>query len=192
MNNYGKNRRILFVFFLAGLIAGSYGKAAAQSSPNAPLYRVNIAKPKNCEELDFLKLLSAEVIYHVDGDTIRVKISNPPAGLKSIETIRLLGVDTPETVHPQKEAERFGEEASNFTKEQLLGKTVLLAFDWDLRDRYGRLLAYVYTLDHRCHNAELIRLGYGHAYTKYPFQFMEEFRGYEKEARESRRGLWGL
>jgi micrococcal nuclease len=67
---------------------------------------------------------------------------------------------------------------------------VYLAFDWDLRDRYGRLLAYVYGEDKICHNAEIIRQGYGHAYTRYSFRFMDEFRNYEREARNGKRGLW--
>jgi micrococcal nuclease len=127
----------------------------------------------------------------VDGDTVRVRIASPPEGLNVVETIRLLGVDTPETVHPNRPVEAFGREASDFTKSRLLGKRVYLAFDWDLRDRYGRLLAYIYTSDRGCFNAELIREGYGHAYTRYPFQFMEEFRALETEARRTKRGLWG-
>jgi micrococcal nuclease len=67
---------------------------------------------------------------------------------------------------------------------------VLLAFDWDRRDRYGRLLAYIYSPDGDCHNAALIREGYAHAYTTYSFQFMDEFRALEQEARRERRGLW--
>jgi micrococcal nuclease len=144
--------------------------------------------------VDFSRLLPAEVTGYVDGDTIKVSIPNPPGGPQgpgAAETIRLIGVDTPETVHPRRAVEAFGKEAGDFTKERLLGKTVYLAFDWDLRDRYGRLLAYVYTGDKICHNAELIRRGYGHAYTRFPFQFMEEFRRLEQEAREQKRGLWG-
>jgi micrococcal nuclease len=87
--------------------------------------------------------------------------------------------------------ERFGKEASAFTRRTLLNKTVYLAFDWDLRDRYGRLLAYIYTAAGDCFNAALIREGYGHAYTRYPFQFMEEFRTLEQNARNAKRGLWG-
>jgi micrococcal nuclease len=100
-------------------------------------------------------------------------------------------VDTPETVHPSRPVERFGKEASDYTKGRLLNKPVFLAFDWDLRDHYGRLLAYIYTADGDCFNARLIRDGYGHAYTRFTFQFMEEFRGLEREARERKRGLWG-
>jgi micrococcal nuclease len=136
-------------------------------------------------------MVPAEVVEHVDGDTVRVRISNPPQGLTLIETLRFLGVDTPETVHPQRPEEAFGREASGFTKERLLGKRVYLAFDWDLRDRYGRLLVYVYTgPPASCFNAELVREGYAHAYTRYPFQFMEEFRLLEADARGAGRGLW--
>jgi micrococcal nuclease len=154
------------------------------------LYRVNLTEPSRCEEVDFSRLVRAEVVDHVDGDTVRVRIPNPPEGLGVVETIRLIGVDTPETVHPQRDVEFFGEEASEYTKSRLLGKTVYLAFDWDLRDRFGRLLAYVYNEDKDCYNAEIIRQGYGHAYTKYSFRFMDEFRNYEREARSGKRGLW--
>jgi micrococcal nuclease len=67
---------------------------------------------------------------------------------------------------------------------------VFLAFDWDLRDRYGRLLAYIYTEPGVCFNATLISEGFGHAYLQYPFQFMEEFEALEREARQQKRGLW--
>jgi micrococcal nuclease len=154
------------------------------------LYRVNLAEPGRCEDVDFTRLVRAEVVDHVDGDTVRVRLQNPPGGLGLVETIRLIGVDTPETVHPRRDVEEFGVEASEYTKSRLFGKTVYLAFDWDLRDRYGRLLAYVYTDDKICHNAEIIRQGYGHAYTRFSFRFMDEFRGYEQEARNGKKGLW--
>jgi micrococcal nuclease len=170
--------------------AGNAGRKGGNAGLEGALYRVNLAEPSRCEDVDFSRLVKAEVVDHVDGDTIRVRIPNPPNGLGVVETIRLIGVDTPETVHPQRDVEFFGKEASEYTKSQLLGKTVYLAFDWDLRDRYGRLLAYVYGDDKICHNAEIVRQGYGHAYTKYSFRFMDEFRGYEREARNGKRGLW--
>jgi micrococcal nuclease len=171
-------------------------------TPNLPLYRVNrAADPKTGEEglgsytaADLRLMVRAEVVDHVDGDTLRVRIASNqgavPAELGVVETVRLLGVDTPETVHPSRPAERFGKEAGDFTKAQLLGRTVYLAFDWDLRDRYGRLLAYVYS-GGECFNALLIREGYAHAYTRYSFQFMDEFRALEQKARSEKRGLWG-
>jgi micrococcal nuclease len=169
------------------------GAAAAETArtSGAELYRVNLASLKLSAAGDISRMLRAEVVGHVDGDTIRVRIPDPPAGLGAVETIRMIGVDTPETVHPNRPVEAFGKEASEFTRTELLGAPVRLAFDWDLRDRYGRLLAYIYTAEGRCFNACLISEGYGHAYTRFAFQFMDEFRDLEQEARREKRGLWG-
>ena len=118
----------------------------------------------------------------VDGDTIVVQ---------GIGSVRLIGVDTPETVHPNRPVEFFGKEASAFTKRMLEGKRVRLEYDQERQDRYGRTLAYVYLTDGTFANAEIIRRGYGHAYTRFPFRHLERFRQLEREARTSRRGLWG-
>lgn len=117
----------------------------------------------------------------VDGDTIKVQ---------GVGTIRLIGVDTPETVHPKKPVERFGREASRFTKELLTGKKVRLEYDFEKTDRYNRVLAYVYLEDGTLVNAEIIKRGYGHAYTRFPFKRLEEFRKLERDARLAKRGLW--
>jgi micrococcal nuclease len=135
----------------------------------------------------------------VDGDTLL---------LANGERVRLIGVDTPEAHVSKKlyaDAQRtqrdietiqaLGKKASAFTKRMAEGKHVLLKYDQanshiGHRDRYGRILAYVYLQDGTFLNAEIIRQGYGNAYTKYPFAHMEEFRRYEREARESQRGLW--
>jgi micrococcal nuclease len=169
------------------------GTAAAEAAGNngRELYRVNAASLSGSAAADISRMVRAEVVGHVDGDTIRVRIPDPPAGLGAVETIRMIGVDTPETVHPSRPVEIFGREASDFTKSRLLNQPVYLAFDWDLRDRYGRLLAYIYTAGGRCFNAELVGEGYGHAYTRFAFQFMDEFRALEQEARREQRGLWG-
>ncbi len=121
----------------------------------------------------------------VDGDTIIVEIESKQ------EKVRLIGVDTPETVHPSKPVEYFGKEASIFTKNMVEGKRVRLEHDWQRRDKYGRLLAYVYLEDGTFLNAEIIKQGYGFAYTKYPFKYLDEFRQYEREARDNNKGLWG-
>lgn len=174
----------------------------APETANPPLYRVNQAPdPKSGEEglgsyahADLSRMVRAEVVGHVDGDTVRVRIAagsgEAPAELRVVETVRLLGVDTPETVHPNRPVERFGKDAGDFTRTRLVGRTVYLAFDWDLRDRYGRLLAYIYLQDGECFNAMLIREGYARAYTLFTFQFMNEFRVLEQEARLKRTGLW--
>jgi micrococcal nuclease len=155
------------------------------------IYRVNAANLKSYRDADISKMLSAEVIRHIDGDTVELRFARPPAGFKANEKIRMIGVDTPETVHPSKPVQFFGREASNFTKQALLGKRVSVAFDWELRDKYGRLLCYIYTAAGECHNADLIKQGYGHAYISYPFHFMDEFAALGREARTEKRGLYG-
>jgi micrococcal nuclease len=175
--------------FLLALLVFAAANLAAEETAGKGLYRVHdLASYKNA---DFSKMLSATVTRVVDGDTIVVTIAKPPEGLYRRERIRLIGVDTPETVHPSKPVERFGKEASDFTKAALTKKIVRLAFDKVLRDRYGRLLAYVYVEKGRCFNAELVEKGYGHAYTAFPFQFLEEFRKLQAAAREKKAGLWG-
>lgn len=117
-----------------------------------------------------------------DGDTII---------LDGQEKVRLIGIDTPELTHPKKPVQFFAEKASEYTKNIALGKRVKLEYDQERIDKYGRTLAYVYFEDGRMLNAEIIKNGYGFAYTKYPFKYMEEFRKYEREAREKGLGLWG-
>ena len=121
----------------------------------------------------------------VDGDTIYVG-----RGWRSTK-VRLIGVDTPETVHPEKPVEFFGPEASEFTKRQLDGKKVRLEFEPSNQyDDYGRLLAYVLLLDGTYFNAELIKQGYARVIAPSPFHRYQEFRSYEREARVKGSGLW--
>ena len=133
-------------------------------------------------------IVSAQDIYRctrvVDGDTIIVRMYGKE------ERVRLIGVDTPETVQPKKPVEYFGKEASAFTKRMVEGKQVRIEYDQERRDKYGRLLAYIYLEDGTFLNAEILKQGYGFAYTRFPFKYLDEFRGYEKDARENSRGLW--
>ena len=126
------------------------------------------------------------VVRIIDGDTVEL--------LMDVATVkvRLIGVDTPETVHPHKPVEYYGKEASTFTRNLLRGEQVFVEFgEGSRRDKYGRLLAYLYrATDSLFVNQEIIRQGYGHAYTRYPFKYMQQFREYERLARESGRGLW--
>ncbi|MDR0410189.1 MAG: thermonuclease family protein, partial [Spirochaetaceae bacterium] len=153
-------------------------------------YRVNAAGLSSYKLADTRKMLGARVTRHVDGDTVHITIENPPTGLKKVEKVRMIGVDTPETAHPNRGLEYFGAEASAFTKDALLGKDVFIALDWDTRDKYGRLLAYIYTADGECHNASLIKQGFSRAYTRFPFQFLDEFRTLEQKSRSAKKGLW--
>jgi micrococcal nuclease len=136
-------------------------------------------------------LLSFTPLYAQDVVRVKRVIDGDTLLLTTRERVRLIGVDTPETKHPQKPVQYFGKEAYLFTKRMVEGKEVRLEYDWQRRDKYGRLLAYVYLMDGTFLNAEIIKQGYGFAYTKYPFKYLEEFRRYEREARENGRGLWG-
>ena len=129
--------------------------------------------------------ISAHVERVIDGDTIHVRFEGKRY------TVRLIGVDTPETVHPTKAVQYFGREASAFTKAALEGKTVLLQKDrtGDTVDRYGRRLRYV-LLDGDNFNARLIRDGYAHAYRRFPFSKRTEFIQLEEQARRRGIGLW--
>lgn len=119
----------------------------------------------------------------VDGDTLV---------LAGGERVRLIGVNTPETVKPNWPVEPFGPEASAFTKRLAEGRTATLGFDRERRDKYGRTLAYVY-LDGVMLNEEILRAGLGHAELQYPFaeSMKRRFRAAEAEAKAARRGLWG-
>lgn len=122
----------------------------------------------------------------MDGDTIAVDMNGKE------ETIRLIGVDTPETRDPRKSVQCFGQAASNFTKQLIGSNPVRLEADPlnTNRDRYNRLLRYVYQPDGRLVNAEIIKQGYGFAYLSFPFTKADEFRQYESDARNDNRGLW--
>jgi micrococcal nuclease len=123
----------------------------------------------------------------VDGDTLL---------LGTGERVRLIGVDTPETKHPNKPVEHFGKEAAGFTKRMVEGKLVRIEYDPlaggpEHQDKYKRTLAYVFLQDGTHLNAEIIRQGHGFAISSTPpFKYQNEFRGLEREAREQRRGLW--
>jgi micrococcal nuclease len=117
----------------------------------------------------------------IDGDTIE---------LDGGERVRLIGVDTPETVDPRRPVQYFGREASAFTRRMVEGKAVRLEHDQETLDHYGRTLAYVYLQDGTFLNAEILRQGYGHAYTRFPFRYQQQFVQLEREARENGRGLW--
>lgn len=102
-----------------------------------------------------------------------------------------MGVDTPETVHPDKPVEFLGPEVSEFTKKTLKGKKVHLEFEpLNQMDKYGRLLAYVHLNDGILFNAELIKRGYARVIAPFHFRYYDEFRNYEREAMADGRGIW--
>lgn len=121
----------------------------------------------------------------VDGDTIEARIGGRD------EDVRLIGVDTPETVKPDTPVQCFGERASHFTKRRLTGRRVRLVFGVERRDVYGRLLAYVY-FHGRFFNPILVRRGLARSLTIPPNdRFAPRFRHLELAAARAGRGLWG-
>lgn len=123
----------------------------------------------------------------IDGDTVEIRYDG------KLTSVVLIGVDTPETVHPQKPVEPFGKEATAFIKNLLLGESVYLRFDSSRTDKYGRLLAYLYRApDALFVNLEVVRQGYGKVYTAFPFKHKTLFQHYSGQAQQARRGLWSL
>lgn len=127
----------------------------------------------------------ARVVEVIDGDTVVVEL---PGG--ATDTVRLLGVDTPETVHPTKGVQCFGPEASAFTKRRLSGRVVELESDLVARDLYGRRLAFVWVHGHRF-NDVLLRRGFARLLVIPPNgAHAREMLAEELAARHARRGLW--
>ena len=117
----------------------------------------------------------------IDGDTIK---------LENGEVVRYLGIDTPETVHPSKPIECFGKEASGKNKELVEGKLVWLEKDITDKDKYGRLLCYVW-VDDLFVNDYLVRQGYAYVYTYPPdVKYSKLFIQAQQEAQQNNRGLW--
>ncbi len=128
---------------------------------------------------------TVRVVAVVDGDTLDVAW----AGRR--ERVRLLGVDTPETVDPDRPVGCYGPEAAAFTQQRLQGRTVRLRFDRERRDRFGRLLAYV-DVDGRRFNEELLAGGYARLLVIPPNgKHARAMLDQELGARSAGRGLWG-
>jgi len=122
----------------------------------------------------------------IDGDTVVLSIDGKET------TVRLIGVDTPETLDPRKPVEVYGKEAAHFTTNLLKGEEVYIDQEpGNTVDKYGRSLYYLYRVpDGLFVNLEIVRQGYGHAYTTYPFRYMDLFTYYEQRARDNGKGLW--
>ncbi|MGM0410341.1 MAG: thermonuclease family protein [Bacillota bacterium] len=135
---------------------------------------------KSNKELD---LLESTVIKRViDGDTIET-IDD--------ETIRILGVDTPEINWDEDTADYYGYKARDFTKEQLLNEKVYLEYDKEKSDDYGRTLAYIYLNNGQLFNNKLLEKGYAHLMIVEPNnKYEKKFKKTAKKAREKKVGIW--
>lgn len=169
---------VLALALLGAALGGCSDDRTARRTPSR-------AVPPSAESTDTAQERAPEGLRTcervVDGDTVE---------LDGGEKVRLIGVDTPETKDPRRPVQYFGRQASAFTKQMVEGKLVRLEYDRTRRDRYGRTLAYLRLEDGKFVNLEIVREGYGFAYTKYPFRYMDEFRNAERHARAERAGLW--
>jgi micrococcal nuclease len=131
--------------------------------------------------------IAAKLTRVIDGDTMAILIDNKK------ETIRLLLVDTPETVHPDKPKQPFGAEASAFAKETLTGKDVEIEIDVSERDKYGRLLCYLWIGD-KMFNEMLLEKGLARvAYIIPPnVKYIDPFRAVQKTAQKDGIGIWSI
>jgi micrococcal nuclease len=127
-----------------------------------------------------------KVVNVLDGDTFEIEID------KKIWKVRMIGIDTPETVDPRKSVQCYGKEASEETKRQLLNKEIKIKTDntQGILDKYNRVLAYVY-LEGNFFNEELLKNGFAREYTySKKYEMQKEFRKIEKEAKWKKVGLW--
>ncbi len=138
----------------------------------------------NASDIRFIE--DGTVTRVVDGDTIEVFDNN------KVNKIRLIGVNTPETLDPRKEVECFGLESSMFLKKELEGKIITLESDKSQgdKDTYGRDLRYVF-LNGNNINKKIVEEGYGFEFTyKKPYLYQEEFKKAEQLAKDNGKGLW--
>lgn len=131
-----------------------------------------------------LRTVEGVVTKVVDGDTIHVRVGD------RLEKVRYIGVNTPEVHHPTRGQEPGGREASEVNRGLVAGRQVRLELDVQERDRYGRLLAYVWVAGTMI-NAELVSRGYAQVMTVPPnVRYQQLFLRLQRDAREAGRGLW--
>jgi len=175
-------RAALFIVPLYFVVAAGFAV-----SPRTPAISPNTVSSRDFQSIS-VATTSAIITRVIDGDTADVLIGD------KTERVRLIGIDTPETVDPRKPVQCFGKEASARTKEILQeGMLVTLASDptQDDRDKYGRLLRYISTPDRSDAGFQLISEGYAHEYTyQTPYQKQAKYQSAEKAARTEGLGLW--
>ncbi|MFZ2682029.1 MAG: thermonuclease family protein [Patescibacteria group bacterium] len=137
--------------------------------------------------IDVTQPVDGSVDRVIDGDTVDVVLAG------EVTRIRLIGVDTPETVDPRKEVQCFGLEASAFVQNLLADQVVTVEFDESqgMTDKYGRALAYLRLADGTNVGEKLLRDGYGYEYTySKAYKYQQDFKNAEQLARDTESGLW--
>ena len=166
-------KKILFLLLICLLIGCSVEENSTSGT--------EITNKEQKLENSSLNLIQYEVIRVIDGDTVE---------LKNGERLRYNDIDTPETVHPSKPVECYGPQASAKNKDLVEGEIILVELGNPEKDRYGRLLGYVY-VDDLFVNAELVRGGYAevNSYGN-PGSKLSNLLDIEKNAKKSMQGLW--
>lgn len=197
------SKLLVVVVMLLGIVMSRFRKPADATVPNpssSPTTTVSTtvptpAKPVATSTLPIVRWptavsTTAVVMNVVDGDTVDLLFD----GEAKVVRVRLLGINTPESVDPRRPVQCFGKEASKHVKELLTGKRVADISDpkADDRDKYGRLLRGLVTEDQTDVNATLVAQGYAHAYLDYPLDKARkaELRRLQEEAKTQKRGLW--
>ena len=128
------------------------------------------------------------VLRVIDGDTVTL---NVPDGDKPSTTVRLWGVDTPETKAPGRPVAYFGPEATDFTTDMVAGRLITLELEPEnTRGKFGRLLAFVYTDDNKMLNEKLLATGHAYADNRWRHRFYLRFLQVETQSRKNKLGLW--
>ncbi|NSW84098.1 MAG: thermonuclease family protein [Syntrophothermus sp.] len=202
-------RRTAALFLMLSLLTsvvlsgcGSSSSTTSAPQQNPPGTQQSAAEPAKADSpgqpASPVKVASATVTSVADGDTLHVKINGRE------EKVRLIGVNTPEIAHPDLgiKEQPYGKEAAAYTQKRLTGKQVYLELDVGERDKYGRILAYVWLeqpksdseteVRAKMYNAELLLNGYAQVMTVPPnVKYADTFVKFQQEARDAGKGLWG-
>lgn len=186
---------LIFVIAIIGMLAliAKFSPEKPSSSTSMPSYSLTRSADSPITSSDYI---SATITRVVDGDTVKAQINGVT------ETVRLIGIDTPETKHPRIGKEPYGQEASDYTTALLEGKKVVLEYDFETRDRYDRLLAYIYLEDatgdwkidgryYRQANEEIVLAGLASPMTIAPNnRYAEHYADAVRVARAQNIGMW--
>lgn len=153
---------------------------ASEEATHEPL----LESPSRVEQVEKPQGQPSRVTRVVDGDTVEAHYGG------QVVDVRLIGIDTPETVHPSQPVGCLGKEASAFTERNLEGEPIRLEFDIERTDRYGRLLAYVWIGD-KLFNEQILAKGFAQVSTYPPnVKYEDRFIKAQRQARNNNRGLW--
>ena len=181
-----------YKIIIAVLVFLLIGQAAYHSSQNQKVMGETVQRPSSTPTITATLTPTAsqqlyKVIKVIDGDTIAVDLNGKD------ETIRIIGIDTPELVDPRKPVQCFAKEASDKAKSILTDQFVLLEADstQDEKDKYNRLLRYVFLKNGTDYGKMMISEGFAHEYTyQIPYKYQKEYKEAENQAREGKRGFW--